>query len=60
MPPVGDSVQVADWAAEKMYNGIIFLGVGVPEIGNPHGIFPLAFERIIGTGLSNLPLAGKQ
>lgn len=59
MRPVEDSFRVADWAAQNMGNGIIALGLGGPEIGNPPEIFQGAFERAREAGLPSLPHAGE-
>ncbi len=57
--PVEESFQVADWAVQNMDNGIIALGLGGPEIGNPPEVFQPAFERIRASGLPSLPHAGE-
>jgi len=59
MRPVVDSFQIADWAAENMHNGIIALGLGGPEVGNPPEVFREAFESIAAAGLPSLPHAGE-
>lgn len=59
MRPVEASFLVADWAAQNMGNGIIALGLGGPEIGNPPELFQEAFERIRAAGLPSLPHAGE-
>ncbi len=59
MRPVEESFCVADWAAQNMANGIIALGLGGPEIGNPPEVFQPAFERIRAAGLPSLPHAGE-
>ena len=59
MRPVEESFLVADWAARNMQNGIIALGLGGAEIGNPPEIFQPAFERIQAAGLPSLPHAGE-
>ncbi len=59
MRPVEQSFQIADWAADNMHNGIIALGLGGPEVGNPPEVFRGAFERITTAGLPSLPHAGE-
>ncbi len=59
MRPVEESFPIADWATQNMENGIIALGLGGPEIGNPPEVFQPAFERIRGSGLPSLPHAGE-
>ncbi|HSB01750.1 MAG TPA: adenosine deaminase [Anaerolineales bacterium] len=59
MRPVEESFLVADWAARNMGNGILALGLGGPEIGNPPEFFQAAFERIRAAGLPSLPHAGE-
>lgn len=59
MRPVEDSFLVADWASQNMPNGIIALGLGGPEVGNPPEIFQGAFERARKAGLPSLPHAGE-
>ncbi|HEX2993317.1 MAG TPA: adenosine deaminase [Anaerolineales bacterium] len=59
MRPVEESFLVADWAARNMENGVIALGLGGPEIGNPPEVFQPAFERIHSAGLPSLPHAGE-
>src|SRR5512143_157507 len=59
MRPVEESFLVADWAAQNMENGIIALGLGGPEIGNPPEVFEPAFERARAAGLPSLPHAGE-
>ena len=59
MRPTGDSIQIADWAVDNMHNGIVALGLGGPEIGNPPGLFKDAFQRAQAAGLASLPHAGE-
>ena len=59
MRPVEESFLVADWAAQNRGNGVIALGLGGPEIGNPPEIFQEAFERAGAAGLPSLPHAGE-
>ncbi|MEA2008619.1 MAG: adenosine deaminase [Chloroflexota bacterium] len=59
MRPIEKSFCVVDWAAQNMGNGIIALGLGGPEIGNPPELFREAFERAHAAGLPSLPHAGE-
>ena len=59
MRPVEDSFRVADWAAQNMDNGVIALGLGGPEVGNPPEMFQQTFERARAAGLPSLPHAGE-
>ncbi len=59
MRPVEESFLVSDWAVQNMDNGIIALGLGGPEIGNPPEIFQEAFKRIRAAGLPSVPHAGE-
>jgi len=59
MRPVEESFQIANWAADNMHNGIIGLGLGGPEVGNPPELFREVFERIEPAGLPSLPHAGE-
>lgn len=59
MRPVEESFLIADWAAQNKGNGVIALGLGGPEIGNPPEVFQPAFERIRAADLPSLPHAGE-
>jgi len=59
MRPLAESYQIADWAADNMHNGIIGLGLGGPEVGNPPELFREAFTRVEAAGLPSLPHAGE-
>jgi adenosine deaminase len=52
-------MQVAEWAIEGMGDGVIALGLGGPEIGNPPEKFTAAFERARAAGLPSVPHAGE-
>src|SRR5262245_23639203 len=54
-----DGLLVADWAIEGMGDGVIALGLGGPEIGNPPEKFAAAFERARAAGLPSVPHAGE-
>lgn len=59
MRPITETFQIADWAIENMDNGIIALGLGGPEIGNPPEIFQKTFDKLKPSGLPSLPHAGE-
>jgi adenosine deaminase len=54
-----DGLLVADWAIEAMGDGVIALGLGGPEIGNPPEKFVAAFDRARAAGLPSVPHAGE-
>jgi adenosine deaminase len=54
-----DGLLVADWAIEGMGDGVIALGLGGPEVGNPPEKFTAAFERARAAGLPSVPHAGE-
>jgi aminodeoxyfutalosine deaminase len=54
-----DGLLVADWAIDGMGDGVIALGLGGPEIGNPPEKFAAAFERARAAGLPSVPHAGE-
>jgi adenosine deaminase len=54
-----DGLLVADWAIQGMGDGVIALGLGGPEIGNPPEKFAAAFERARAAGLPGVPHAGE-
>jgi aminodeoxyfutalosine deaminase len=59
MRPVEASFPIADWAVKNKENGIVALGLGGPEIGNPPEVFAPTFQRILETGLPSVPHAGE-
>ena len=59
MGPIEDCYQVADWAIENMTNGIIVLGLGAAEVGNPPELFRDVSKRGQAAGLPSLPHAGE-
>ncbi|MEE4195331.1 MAG: adenosine deaminase [Anaerolineae bacterium] len=59
MRPVADSMLVAEWAAANQENGIIALGLGGPEVGNPPELYEAVFARALQLGLRSLPHAGE-
>lgn len=59
MRPVEDSYLIADWAVANRNNGIVSLGLGGPEIGNPPEVFTSTFERVQAAGFPATPHAGE-
>lgn len=57
--PVEHSLTVADWAISGMNDGVIALGLGGPETGNPPELFQPAFEKALAAGLASVPHAGE-
>ncbi len=54
-----DGLLVADWAIGGMGDGVVALGLGGPEIGNPPERYVAAFERARAAGLPSVPHAGE-
>jgi aminodeoxyfutalosine deaminase len=52
-------LMVADWAIDGMGDGVVALGLGGPEIGNPPEKFADAFARARAAGLPGVPHAGE-
>lgn len=50
---------VAEWAISGMDAGVVALGLGGPEAGNPPEKFVSAFERARAAGLPSVPHAGE-
>jgi adenosine deaminase len=50
---------VADWLIERFGEGLIALGLGGPEIGNPSEKFREAFERVRAVGIPCILHAGE-
>jgi adenosine deaminase len=50
---------VADWAIEGMGDGVVALGLGGPEVGNPPEDYTEAFARAYAAGLPSVPHAGE-
>lgn len=50
---------VAGWAIAGMHDGVVALGLGGPEIGNPPEKFAAAFARARAAGLPSVPHAGE-
>jgi len=57
--PAEDGVMVADWAISGMGNGVVALGLGGPEVGNPAERYVEAFDRAWDAGLPSVPHAGE-
>jgi len=49
----------ANWAIEGRKDGVVALGLGGPEIGNPPEKFKSAFDRAYSAGLPAVPHAGE-
>src|SRR6266516_3713036 len=54
-----DGLLVADWAIDGMGDGVVALGLGGPEIGNPPEKFSAAFARARAAGMPGVPHAGE-
>lgn len=54
-----EGLLVADWAIEWMGRGVVALGLGGPEIGNPPEKHAEAFRRTRAAGLPGVPHAGE-
>jgi adenosine deaminase len=52
-------LQVADWAINAMGDGVVALGLGGSEVGNPPEKFQAAFDRARAAGLPSVPHAGE-
>lgn len=50
---------VADWAINAMGDGVVALGLGGPEVGNPPQKFTAAFAHAHAAGLPAVPHAGE-
>jgi adenosine deaminase len=57
--PAETGLEVADWAIAAMGDGVVALGLGGPEVGNPPEKFRAAFERARAAGLPSVPHAGE-
>lgn len=57
--PAEVGCMVADWAIAAMGDGVVGLGLGGPEVGNPPEKFSQAFDRAHAAGLACLPHAGE-
>jgi adenosine deaminase len=54
-----EGLVVAQWAIEGMHNGVVALGLGGPEVGNPPEKFKEAFACARAAGLPGVPHAGE-
>ncbi len=57
--PIEHGLTVADWAISGIENGVVALGLGGIEAGNPPEIFQEAFDRARAAGLPAVPHAGE-
>jgi adenosine deaminase len=57
--PVEHGLTVAEWAIESMDRGVVALGLGGPEVGNPPELHVEAFARARAAGLASVPHAGE-
>lgn len=57
--PPEDGLTVAEWAVERYGDGLIALGLGGPEIGNPPEKFRAAFDRVRAAGIPCILHAGE-
>ncbi|HEX5082484.1 MAG TPA: adenosine deaminase [Blastocatellia bacterium] len=57
--PIEHGLTVADWAISGMDRGVVALGMGGIEAGNPPELFKDAFERARTAGLPAVPHAGE-
>ena len=54
-----EGIMVADWAISGMGDGVVALGLGGPEVGNPPERYSKAFARAWDAGLPAVPHAGE-
>jgi adenosine deaminase len=57
--PIEHALTVADWAISGMESGVVALGMGGIEAGNPPELFKGAFDRARASGLPAVPHAGE-
>ncbi len=57
--PPEDGLTVAEWAVERYGDGLIALGLGGPEIGNPPEKYKVAFNRVREAGIPCVLHAGE-
>ncbi len=57
--PVEHGLQVAEWAIGSRDAGVVALGIGGPEVGNPPELFKAAFDLAHEAGLPCVPHAGE-
>lgn len=54
-----EGLMIADWAISRYGDGIIALGLGGPEVGNPPEKFRAAFDRVRAAGIPCILHAGE-
>jgi adenosine deaminase len=54
-----EALLIADWAIAAHGQGVVALGLGGPEVGNPPERYAAAFERARAAGLPRVPHAGE-
>src|SRR5215813_1888853 len=57
--PIEHGLTVADWAISGIESGVVALGLGGIEFGNPPELFQEAFESARAAGLTAVPHAGE-
>lgn len=57
--PVEHGLTVADWVISGKDNGVVALGLGGPESGNPPELFTEAFDRVLAAEMASVPHAGE-
>ena len=57
--PPKDGLTIADWAIERYGDGLVALGLGGPEVGNPPEKYQAAFDRVHAAGLPCILHAGE-
>lgn len=57
--PVEHGLTVAEWAIGSQDRGVVALGLGGPEVGNPPELYAEAFARARAAGLASVPHAGE-
>lgn len=57
--PAEEGLMIANWAISAMGEGVVALGLGGPEAGNPPEKFRASFERAHAAGLPAVPHAGE-
>ena len=57
--PIEHAMTVANWAISGMNHGVVALGLGGPEAGNPPELFKAAFDHAYAHGLASVPHAGE-
>ena len=54
-----EGLVVADWVIGALGQGVVALGLGGPEAGNPPERYAAAFERALAAGVPRVPHAGE-